>query len=91
MANDYIAERLESYLAYKRTGPQGPLRIGRGLNLQTDVYSCAFVYQLKRAWLEDELSEKEEDETEAGEKDEKSSEIAHVDNQGDGEQDGEVS
>ena len=56
---EYLDQNNKRYQDRKRLPESGPARVGKRLHLRQDVYSVAFVYQLRRVWAENALSEDE--------------------------------
>ena len=61
LVNSYLTQFTKSYDEIERDAIDGPIRFGKPLEMGEDVYSVAYVYQLKRVYLESDLSDQEEE------------------------------
>jgi len=61
LTKDYLITKSLSYFDIERSETDGPVRINKAVEMQEDVYAVAFIYQLKRNYIEEDLSEMEEE------------------------------
>ena len=61
LASEYLQIQRQDYFEIDRKETDGPVRIGQSLQLGEDVYAVAYIYQLKRTYIENDLSDMEEE------------------------------